>query len=216
MGRNVYHVREVATVGRASARGRKQMPGKGKDCAGCGQRLGEGYRFCPNCGTPRPTRPVKASPASVFTPEEILAKEPPPAELSPEPSPKATAEWFWVLGLGLLPFAVSLASGAGLPLSLLVFLVVAALTSHGLKRNNRLVRPASVPTPPVRTRSIPQWVKIAVATRDGGRCRQCGSDYDLQYDHIVPYSRGGSSTDVSNIQLLCGPCNRRKSNRYVG
>ena len=207
----------------------------------------------------------------MFTPEEILANEPPPAELPPEPSPKAKdeeqvaealqgqsagpvhetthipppradvmlppppspapgagvwpeasntgrslAEWFWVLGLGLVLFVVSLASGAGLPLSLLVFLVAAALTSHGLKRNKRLVRPATVPTPPVRTRSIPQWVKIYVATRDGGRCRQCGSDYDLQYDHIVPYSRGGSSTDVSNIQLLCGPCNRRKSNRYVG
>ncbi len=60
-------------------------------------------------------------------------------------------------------------------------------------------------------RSIPQDVKIAVSVRDGGRCRRCGSDRDLQYDHIVPYSRGGSS-DVDNIQLLCGRCNRRKSN----
>ena len=65
-------------------------------------------------------------------------------------------------------------------------------------------------------RNIPQWVKIAVAHRDEGKCRVCGSDYDLQYDHIVPYSRGGNSADVDNIQLLCGRCNRRKSNRYVG
>lgn len=65
-------------------------------------------------------------------------------------------------------------------------------------------------------RNIPQWVKIAVAHRDEGTCRQCGSAYDLQYDHIVPYSLGGSSDDVDNIQLLCGRCNRRKSNRYVG
>jgi 5-methylcytosine-specific restriction endonuclease McrA len=39
---------------------------------------------------------------------------------------------------------------------------------------------------------------------------------DLQYDHIIPYSLGSSSDDVDNIQLLCGRCNRRKSNRYVG
>ena len=66
------------------------------------------------------------------------------------------------------------------------------------------------------SRSIPQWVKIAVATRDEGKCRVCGSAYDLQYDHIIPYSLGGSSTDVVNIQLLCGRCNRRKGNRYAG
>jgi HNH endonuclease len=63
---------------------------------------------------------------------------------------------------------------------------------------------------------IPQDVKIAVSVRDGGKCRVCGSAYDLQYDHIIPNSLGGSSDDVDNIQLLCGRCNRRKSNRYVG
>ena len=55
-----------------------------------------------------------------------------------------------------------------------------------------------------RSRSIPQPVKIAVVTRDGGKCRRCRSTQDLQYDRIVPNSRGGSSTDVNNIQLLCG------------
>lgn len=59
------------------------------------------------------------------------------------------------------------------------------------------------------TRSIPQDVKIAVAARDGGRCRECGSDQDLHYDHVIPWSKGGANT-VQNIQLLCGPCNRRK------
>jgi hypothetical protein len=62
-------------------------------------------------------------------------------------------------------------------------------------------------------RTIPQDVKIEVSVRNGGRCRVCGSTQDLQYDHIVPYSRGGSSTDASNIQLLCGYHNRLKSNR---
>jgi hypothetical protein len=66
-----------------------------------------------------------------------------------------------------------------------------------------------------RSRSIPQPVKIAVVTRDGGKCRRCGSTQDLQYDRIVPNSRGGSSTDVNNIQLLCGKCSSLKSNRNI-
>ena len=65
------------------------------------------------------------------------------------------------------------------------------------------------------SRSIPQPVKIAVVTRDGGKCRRCGSTQDLQYDRIVPNSRGGSSTDVNNIQLLCGKCSSLKSNRNI-
>jgi 5-methylcytosine-specific restriction endonuclease McrA len=67
-----------------------------------------------------------------------------------------------------------------------------------------------------RSLSIPQPVKMAVVTRDGGKCRRCRSTQDLQYDHIVPYSSGGSSTDVNNIQLLCGKCSRLKSNRNIG
>ncbi len=67
-----------------------------------------------------------------------------------------------------------------------------------------------------RSRGIPQPVKIAVVTRDGGKCRRCRSTQDLQYDRIVPNSRGGSSTDVNNIQLLCGKCSSLKSKRNIG
>lgn len=59
------------------------------------------------------------------------------------------------------------------------------------------------------TRTIPQDVKIAVAARDDGRCRQCGSTTELRFDHVIPWSKGGANT-VANIQLLCGPCNRHK------
>ena len=46
----------------------------------------------------------------------------------------------------------------------------------------------------------------------GGKCRYCGVRLDSAYmevDHKVPLSRGGSN-DRRNLQLLCGPCNRRK------
>jgi 5-methylcytosine-specific restriction endonuclease McrA len=45
--------------------------------------------------------------------------------------------------------------------------------------------------------------------RDGGRCVQCGSRFELQYDHVIPLALGGAST-VDNLQILCAPCNGRK------
>jgi 5-methylcytosine-specific restriction endonuclease McrA len=63
------------------------------------------------------------------------------------------------------------------------------------------------------SREISQEVKIAVAARDGGKCRNCGSTDSLEYDHVIPYSRGGTNT-VNNIQLLCQPCNRSKGATY--
>ena len=66
------------------------------------------------------------------------------------------------------------------------------------------------------SRAIPQAVKIAVAIRNEGQCVVCGSDDDLQFDHIIPVSRGGQSGDPANIQLLCGSCNRAKGNRWIG
>lgn len=57
--------------------------------------------------------------------------------------------------------------------------------------------------------AIPDDIKQFVFARDGGRCRQCGSAGDLQFDHIIPVALGGGST-ADNLQILCGPCNRRK------
>lgn len=62
------------------------------------------------------------------------------------------------------------------------------------------------------SRYIPQDVRVAVAVRDGGKCVYCGEMGDMHYDHVVPWSKGGSNT-ADNIQLLCGTCNRRKSDR---
>ena len=57
--------------------------------------------------------------------------------------------------------------------------------------------------------SIPTDVQHLVFLRDGGRCMTCASSTDLQFDHVIPSSFGGGSSE-DNLQLLCGPCNRRK------
>jgi hypothetical protein len=67
---------------------------------------------------------------------------------------------------------------------------------------------------PAPSRYLSNLVKEEVFERDGGQCVKCGSTRDLQFDHVIPYTRGGSRT-AANIQLLCGDCNRAKSNRFV-
>jgi hypothetical protein len=59
--------------------------------------------------------------------------------------------------------------------------------------------------------TIPEDVKMFVWRRDEGKCVLCGSQRSLEFDHIIPLSKGGSNTE-RNIQLLCEMCNRQKSN----
>jgi len=63
-----------------------------------------------------------------------------------------------------------------------------------------------------RSRRISQKVKDKVWNRDSGKCVQCGSNEDLEFDHIIPHSKGGANT-YRNIQLLCESCNRSKSDK---
>jgi len=63
-----------------------------------------------------------------------------------------------------------------------------------------------------RREGIPREVQREVWRRDLGMCVDCSSNEKLEYDHIIPFSRGGSNT-VRNIQLLCESCNRSKGNR---
>lgn len=58
-------------------------------------------------------------------------------------------------------------------------------------------------------RHIPSMVKMYVWQRDKGQCVKCGTIERLEYDHIIPVSKGGSNTE-RNIQLLCERCNRQK------
>ena len=62
-------------------------------------------------------------------------------------------------------------------------------------------------------RVIPSSVKVEVWKRDKGRCVICGGKENLHFDHIIPYSRGGSSKDAKNIQILCAKHNLEKRDR---
>ena len=57
--------------------------------------------------------------------------------------------------------------------------------------------------------AIPRDAKLHVWQRDQGRCASCGSNRNLEYDHIIPFALGGSNTE-RNLQLLCADCNQRK------
>jgi len=58
-------------------------------------------------------------------------------------------------------------------------------------------------------RRIPEEVRQFVWERDGGACVSCGATAELQFDHVIPVALGGGG-DEANLQILCGPCNRRK------
>lgn len=62
------------------------------------------------------------------------------------------------------------------------------------------------------SRKVPQKVKIAVWQRDQGQCVECHAKEYLEFDHVIPHSLGGASTE-GNLQLLCRRCNLKKSNQ---
>lgn len=81
------------------------------------------------------------------------------------------------------------------------------MASYFTRKGNRL-----------RRKDIPLRVKRAVFYRDRGRCTECDVDLSWaldslpreQFDHVVPLAMGGLN-DITNLQLLCEPCNRAKS-----
>ncbi|MCF8294848.1 MAG: HNH endonuclease [Bacteroidales bacterium] len=66
------------------------------------------------------------------------------------------------------------------------------------------------------TRNIPRVTQFRVMKRENQICQVCGNsvkDENIEFDHIIPWSKGGSS-DESNIRLLCSACNRKRGNNY--
>ena len=57
--------------------------------------------------------------------------------------------------------------------------------------------------------------KIRVVRRDNHTCQKCSKhlkDDEVEFDHIIPISKGGSSEE-HNIRLTCFDCNRDKSDK---
>lgn len=64
-----------------------------------------------------------------------------------------------------------------------------------------------------RRRIIPTEVKLEVWKRDRGKCVTCGATDELHFDHIIPFSKGGTSLKADNVQLLCARHNLAKHDR---
>jgi hypothetical protein len=81
-------------------------------------------------------------------------------------------------------------------------------------------RPARAVTP--RSRAIPAAVRRAVWVRDEGRCtftsssgRRCDARRGLEYDHVVPFARGGEPT-VEGVRLRCHAHNQYGAEQDFG
>ena len=63
---------------------------------------------------------------------------------------------------------------------------------------------------------ITPTIRMAVFRRDSFKCKFCGRTSEdgvgLVVDHIVPISKGGTSS-IRNLQTLCDPCNMGKGGR---
>jgi hypothetical protein len=58
---------------------------------------------------------------------------------------------------------------------------------------------------PVDVDSLLDVARRDVWRRDGGKCVRCGSEEHVDFDYIVPISRGGTH-QPSNLRLLCMRC----------
>ncbi len=90
-----------------------------------------------------------------------------------------------------------------------VFIFTSTITDQELEVAEKHARIKTIDLE--QTRQIPGRVKLAVFKRDKGVCTKCGSGDNLHFDHILPYSRGGTSLTEENIQLLCARHNLQKS-----
>lgn len=68
-----------------------------------------------------------------------------------------------------------------------------------------------------RGRSIAFATRSRVARRDNYTCQACGKhlrDEEVEFDHVVPLSKGGSSEE-HNLRVTCKECNRTKGSRFL-
>lgn len=129
----------------------------------------------------------------------------------------------WALGAALVAFGVlTLASGTGgIPTLIAAGVIALAAFALYFHYRRRTARVDALPTTPARDdRIIPRDVRTAVIARDNGKCQLrlpgiCLVDSQIDIDHKVPYTWGGSSKDEDNLQCACHPCNQAKSNKWA-
>ena len=66
------------------------------------------------------------------------------------------------------------------------------------------------------SRKIPRVIQFRVLKRENQICSSCGKsvkDEDVEFDHIIPWTKGGSS-DEHNVRLLCRDCNRKRGKKF--
>src|ERR1700741_435422 len=61
----------------------------------------------------------------------------------------------------------------------------------------------------------PAFTRFNVFLRDRFQCQYCGSREDLTFDHLVPRSKGGTTT-WKNVVAACSNCNLRKGDLRPG
>jgi len=64
----------------------------------------------------------------------------------------------------------------------------------------------------VKRKAISEKLRNKIFGRDGNKCVKCGSQTNLQVDHIIPFVAGGM-TIKSNLQTLCRKCNISKGSK---
>ncbi len=85
---------------------------------------------------------------------------------------------------------------------------------------NEIGKIAQAPAPKRRTRrEISDRQRFRILVRDGFRCKACGASpllqpgVELHVDHILPWSKGGETTD-DNLESKCKQCNLGKGNAF--
>jgi hypothetical protein len=93
-----------------------------------------------------------------------------------------------------------------------VFKFKLVMTDNSLPHNNFTTKEITILN---HNRIIPTTIKIEVYKRDKGKCTICGSSDNLHFDHILPFSKGGTSLKAENIQLLCARHNLSKGDKLL-
>ncbi len=66
------------------------------------------------------------------------------------------------------------------------------------------------------SRHVPRDIQFKVLRRDNQICQICKKNVlyeDIEFDHIIPYAKGGPTAE-HNIRLLCKACNKKKKDDY--